>query len=49
MARAAGAGLVVGVLCGTSRREDLQDLADLILPTINALLVLPQFISARGS
>jgi phosphoglycolate phosphatase len=43
MGRAAGVGLNVGVLSGTSRREDLEDLADLILPSINELLVRPEF------
>jgi len=31
MARAAGAGLTIGVLTGTSRRQDLEHLADVIL------------------
>ena len=38
MGRAAGVGLNVGVLSGTSQREDLEDYADLILPSINDLL-----------
>lgn len=37
MARAAGAGLRVGVLTGTGRRAELAPLADLILPGIAAL------------
>ena len=47
MGRAGGVGLTVGVLSGTSEREDLEDYADLILPSINDLLVQPQF--ARDS
>ncbi len=37
MGRAAGAGLNIGVLSGTSAREDLQDFADLILNSVNDL------------
>jgi phosphoglycolate phosphatase len=37
LGRAAGVGLNVGVLSGTSAREDLAALADLILPSINDL------------
>lgn len=37
MAKAAGAGLRVGVLTGTGRRPELEPLADLILPGIAAL------------
>ncbi len=37
MARAAGAGLRVGVLTGTGRRAELEPLADVILPGIAAL------------
>jgi phosphoglycolate phosphatase len=40
MARAAGAALAVGVLSGTSAREDLAALADVILDSINDLLAL---------
>ena len=43
MGRAAGVGLNVGVLSGTSEREDLEDFADLILPSINELLARPEF------
>jgi phosphoglycolate phosphatase len=43
MGRAARAGLTVGVLSGTSGREDLEDYADLILPSINELPAQPQF------
>lgn len=43
MGRAGGAGLTVGVLSGTSAHEDLADLADLILPSINDLPAHPQF------
>lgn len=37
MARAAGAGLAVGVLSGTSGHDDLVHLADVILPSIREL------------
>jgi phosphoglycolate phosphatase len=37
MARAAGAGLAVGVTSGTSRADDLATLADVILPSIREL------------
>jgi phosphoglycolate phosphatase len=40
MARAAGAALAVGVLSGTSAREDLAALADVILGSVNDLLAL---------
>jgi len=43
MGRAAGAGLNIGVLSGTSLREDLQDFADLILGSVNDLLARPEF------
>jgi phosphoglycolate phosphatase len=43
MGRAAGVGLNVGVLSGTSAREDLEDFADLILPSINDLPARPEF------
>ena len=43
MGRAAGVGLNVGVLSGTSAREDFEDFADLILPSINDLLTHPAF------
>lgn len=43
MGRAAGVGLNVGVLSGTSEREDLEDFADVILPSINELLAHPEF------
>lgn len=43
MGRAAGVGLNVGVLSGTSEREDLEDFADLILPSINDLPARPEF------
>jgi phosphoglycolate phosphatase len=46
MGRAAGVGLNVGVLSGTSAREDLAACADLILPSINELLLRPEFRSA---
>ncbi len=37
MGRAAGAGLTIGVLSGTSAREDFEDYADLVLDSINDL------------
>ncbi len=43
MGRAAHAGLVIGVLSGTSGREDLEDFADLILDSVNDLPALPEF------
>jgi phosphoglycolate phosphatase len=43
MGRAAGVGLNVGVLSGTSEREDLEDFADLILASINDLPARPEF------
>jgi phosphoglycolate phosphatase len=43
MGRAAGAGLNVGVLSGTSDRVDLEDFADLILPSIVDLPARPEF------
>jgi phosphoglycolate phosphatase len=44
MGRAAGAGLTVGVLSGTSGREDLEMGADVILDSIAGLLTHPAFI-----
>ena len=46
MGRAARVGLNVGVLSGTSEREDLEGYADLILPSINELLDRPEFRGA---
>jgi phosphoglycolate phosphatase len=43
MGRAAGVGLTVGVLSGTSEREDLEGYADLVLPGIVDLLSRPEF------
>jgi phosphoglycolate phosphatase len=43
MARAAGAALSVGVLSGTSGREDLEGFADLVLDSVNDLLLRPEF------
>jgi phosphoglycolate phosphatase len=43
MGRAARVGLTVGVLGGTSAREDLAGTADLILADIGDLLVRPEF------
>ena len=37
MARAAGAGLVVGVLTGVGGRADLEPLADVVLDSVAAL------------
>lgn len=44
MARAAGAGLAIGVLSGTGVRADLERLADVILPSAAAL---PDFFASR--
>jgi len=43
MGRAAGVGLTVGVLSGTSAREDLLGNADLILDSLNDMLARPEF------
>jgi phosphoglycolate phosphatase len=43
MGRAAGVGLTVGVLSGTSVREDLRGCADLILDSVNDMLPRPEF------
>ena len=43
MGRAAGVALNVGVLSGTSGREDFEGLADLILDSINDLPARPEF------
>jgi phosphoglycolate phosphatase len=43
MGRAAGAGLSIGVLSGTSGRHDLEGYADLILDSINDMLARPEF------
>ena len=43
MGRAAGVALTVGVLSGTSRRQDLAALADLVVDSINDLLARPEF------
>ena len=43
MGRAAEVGLNVGVLSGTSERQDLEQFADLILPSINDLPARPEF------
>lgn len=47
MGRAAGAGLTVGVLGGTSAREGLAGLADLIVANIGELLARPEFQRAK--
>jgi len=44
MGRAAGVGLNVGVLSGTSGREDLEDFADLILDSINDMPARAEFL-----
>jgi len=46
MGRAAGVGLTIGVLGGTSAREDLAGTADLILASIGDLPVRPEFQQA---
>jgi phosphoglycolate phosphatase len=48
MGRAAGVALNVGVLSGTSGREDFDGLADLILDSINDLPARPEFSRAVG-
>jgi phosphoglycolate phosphatase len=45
MGRAAGAGLCIGVLSGTSGGADLQGYADLIVDSVNDLLMRPEFTS----
>jgi phosphoglycolate phosphatase len=47
MGRAAGVAMNVGVLSGTSRRQDLAALADLVVDSINDLLARPEFRLAR--
>jgi phosphoglycolate phosphatase len=47
MGRAARVGLNIGVLSGTSAREDLDGYADLILDSINDLLAHAEFSGAR--
>jgi phosphoglycolate phosphatase len=46
MGRAAGVGLTVGVLGGTSAREDLAGCADLVLDSVNELVTRPEFRGA---
>ena len=43
MGRAAGAGLVVGVLTGVGTQEELVDIADMVVPSIADL---PELIDA---
>lgn len=43
MGRAAGAGLTVGVLSGTSGEEDFEGLADLVLPSVADLVTHARF------
>jgi phosphoglycolate phosphatase len=45
MGRSAGAALAIGVLSGTSAREDLEGIADLILDSVNDLPSLAAFAS----
>ncbi|MDN3719868.1 HAD family hydrolase [Roseibium salinum] len=45
MARSAGVGLAIGVLSGTSGREDLEPLADIVLGSVKDLSAL---IAAKG-
>lgn len=42
MGRAANVGMIIGVLSGTSGREDFDGAADIILDSINDLLSLPE-------
>jgi phosphoglycolate phosphatase len=48
MGRAAGAGLNIGVLSGTSGRADLEDYADLIVESVNDLPGLSLFAGPAG-
>jgi len=48
MGRAAGVGLTLGVLSGTSARQDLAAYADRILQDVTELLGLPEFARAPG-
>jgi phosphoglycolate phosphatase len=43
MGRAAGFALNIGVLSGTSGREDLEDFADLILASVNDMPACAEF------
>jgi phosphoglycolate phosphatase len=43
MGRAAGAGLNIGVLSGTSARGDLQDHADVVIDSVSEMLALSAF------
>lgn len=43
MGRAAGVGLNIGVLSGTSAREDLQDHADVVIDSVSEMLTLGAF------
>ena len=45
MGRAAGVGLTVGVLAGTSGREDLEPYADRIIDELGDLLLIADFRS----
>ena len=49
MGRAAGAGLTVGVLSGTSARGELEELADLIIDSVNDLVLLDAFRGRAAS
>jgi len=48
MGRAAGVGLAIGVLGGTSERDDLDGYADLILDSINELLSRAELCPSLG-
>lgn len=48
MARAAGVGLAIGVLSGTSAREDLAELADLIVASVAELPARPELAGAQA-
>jgi phosphoglycolate phosphatase len=48
MGRAAGVGLTLGVLSGTSTRRDLVPYADRIVQDVNELLALPEFAAAAA-
>ena len=45
MGRAAGVALNVGVLCGTSAREDFDGYADVILDSVSEMLERPEFLA----
>jgi phosphoglycolate phosphatase len=49
MGRAAGAAVNIGVLSGTSAREDLAGYADVILDSINDMPARQEFLSSQGN